>query len=194
MDEALITLREISELGKLVVVVAAKLFDVLLWLISPLALLMLIVGMITFLDRWGTHRRLRLALEEDYLVASATISWCYQDGGYCYTDFTDEQGRERYGKLDWRFYSKAVRAELSELDRGQTVLVRYASDEFEDDLVLAEHYHAFLHYRGYIYDTVGLALASWLILIRHPEVMLLALVDDLGPRVDEKWKRMTDLP
>jgi len=173
--------------------VVKRFVNVLLLLISPMALLMLIVAVIMFLDTHGAYRRRVQALEEVPLTAEAAVASCYEDDHYCFAEFTDVRGRERYGKLDWRYYSKEVVAELSTLTRGDVVTVRYASDWYESEVMLAEHYEAFLNYRGYVYEMGGVALVSWAILILHPEVMLFALVDDIGARVDGKWKRMTGL-
>lgn len=171
---------------------AVQLVNVLLMLISPLALLMLIVALIMFLDYQGAHQRQIKALEAAPRTTTATISSCYDEDEYCYAEFIDAAGRERYGKLDWRYYAEPVQAELAEMERGDPVVVRYAHDQYENDIVLAQQYDAFVHYKGYMYEMGGIAAVSWAILILHPEVMLYALVDDIGTHFDNKWQRMTN--
>jgi hypothetical protein len=168
------------------------LFDVLLLLISPLALLMVIVALVMLVDTWGTHNRLRQALEEVPLTVQADVASCYPEDGYCFTTFVDQRGRERYGKLNWRYYSPEVRADLEALERGDQVLVRYPDDWGENEVILAGDYHDFQEYRGYFYDMGIVGLVSWFILIRHPEVLLFTLVDEIGAYFDTKWNRMVE--
>lgn len=176
-----------------IILTVPRVVNVFLLLISPMALLMLIVAIIMLLDYQGAHHRQRRALEEITLTTTATIASCYEEDRYCYAEFTDVHGRERYGRLDWRYYYPAVAAELATLSRGDTVSVRYANEPYENDIVLAEYYDAFATYRGYLYEMGGIALVSWLILILHPEIMLVALVDDIGAHVDRKWNRILGL-
>lgn len=166
------------------------LFDVLLLLISPLALLMVIVALVMLVDTWGTHNRLRQTLEEVPLTIQAEIASCYPEDGYCFTTFVDQQGRERYEKLDWRYYSPDIHADLESLERGDLIQVRYPDDWGENEVILAEFYDDFQQYRGYLYDMGSIALVSWLVLIRHPEVLLFTLVDEIGAYFDAKWNRM----
>jgi hypothetical protein len=168
-----------------------RVINVFLMLISPMALLMLIVGLIMGIDHHGRFQRQLAALEEVPRTTTATIASCYPDERYCYANFTDTTGLERYGKLEWRYYDANVIAKLETLERGDNLLVRYSDDEDEHILILAEHYDAFAIYRRYISDMAWIVLVSLVILILHPEVMLYALVDDMGAYFDRKWKRMT---
>jgi hypothetical protein len=168
-----------------------RVINVFLMLISPMALLMLIVALIMGIDHHGRFQRQLAALDEVPRTTTATIASCYPEERYCYANFTDTTGLERYGKLEWRYYATDVIAELETLERGDTILVRYPDDEDEEILILAEHYNAFAIYRRYISDMAWIALVSWFILFLHPEVMLYALVDDMGAYFDRKWKRMT---
>jgi len=165
-------------------------FSVLLMAISPMALLMMIVAIIMLLDYHGAHERRRRALEEVPLTTTATITNCYENEYFCFVTFTDSQGRERYGKLKWSYYPDEATAELTALTHGDVLQIRYANELYEDTVVLAEHYDAFRNYKGYLYETGGIALVSWIILILHPEIMLLALIDDIGTHVDRKWNRI----
>jgi hypothetical protein len=77
------------------------------------------------------------------------------------------------------------------MDRGDTIYVRFAQRERENEIILAEHYDDFTNYKGHLIETGSIALVSWVILILHPEIMLFSLVDNLGSIFDAKWKRMT---
>jgi hypothetical protein len=164
--------------------------NIFLMLISPMVLILLIVGFVMLLDTIGTQRRLIERLEEVPLTTSAVISFCYAEERYCFSDFVDENGIERYGKLDWRYYSDETTAWLASLDRDDVVEVRYAAYQYEDNIVLVEEYDRFLDYKGHLYQNGGIMLVSWFILMLHPEALLFSLVDDLGSAVDEKMKRM----
>lgn len=168
-----------------------RLINVFLMLISPMALLMLIVGLIMGIDYHGRLQRQLAALEEVPRTTTATIASCYPDERYCYANFTDTTGLERYGKLEWRYYAEDVIDKLEALERGDTILVRYADDEYENILILAEHYDAFPIYRRNISDMISIVLVSLFILFLHPEVMLYALVDDMGAYFNRKWQKMT---
>ena len=170
-----------------------KFVNIFLWLISPLAFLMLIVAIIMLMDFQGKHHRQRAALEEEPLVATATITSCFPEERFCYAEFTDITGRERHGRLDWRYYSNVMQLDLKSLGQWDRISVRYARDKYADDIVLANHYGAFLTYRGYYFDMGGIALVSWGILMLHPEIMLIALVKDLETYIDKKWNRITGL-
>ena len=165
--------------------------NVFLMAISPMALLMLIVAFIMFLDYYGEHQRLQETLDEAVLTTTATITSCYNDNRRCYAEFTDIQGNERYGTLNWKYYPRTVADKLANFERGATVQIRYARQRYQNDIVLAEYYHIFLSYKGYLYEIGGIALVSWIILILHPEIMLYTLIDNLDAYMKEKWDRIT---
>jgi len=168
-----------------------KFFNVLLMAISPMALLMLIVGFLMTLDARSAHRRLQEALEKVVLTAEAEIASCYPDEAFCYAQYVDVSGEERYDRLDLGYYPDSIREKLGRLERGEQVEVRYSLDPYETGIVFAEYYQDFVTYWGYYADMVGIMLVSWFILVLHPEVMLITLVEDIGKLSDSKWKRMT---
>ncbi len=159
--------------------------------ISPMALLMLIVGFLMTLDARSAHRRFQEALETEVLTAEAEIASCYHDEGFCYAQYVDVSGEDRYDRLDLGYYPAPIREKLDRLERGDVVEVRYSLDPYETGIVIAENYQDFLTYWGYLADMVGIMAVSWFILVLHPEIMLLALIDDVGKLSDSKWKRMT---
>ena len=186
------TARQVMDTLCKVIAGTGQVINVFLLVISPMALLMLLVALLMFPDHHRTHRRRIEALEAVPLTVAATIRMCEDNSHYCYAEFTDAEGHDRYGKLEWTYYAKPVKAELAKLERGDKIVVRYAHDQYVDDIVPAQQYDAFLHYKGYMYEMGGIAAVSWTILILHPEVMLYALVDDIGTHFDDKWQRMTN--
>ncbi|MBN1264723.1 MAG: hypothetical protein JXA25_04470 [Anaerolineales bacterium] len=166
-----------------------RVIDLFLMAISPMVLLLLIVGVIMMMDTIGAHRRLLEKLEEVPHTTGARITSCYPEEYFCFADFIDENGIDRYGKLEWRYYSEETTARLVTLKRDDIIEVRYADYRFEDHIVLAAEYDNFLIYKGHIIQNGGIILGCWLILILHPEVMLVTLVDNLRTIVDKKWKR-----
>jgi hypothetical protein len=144
-----------------------------------------------FLDNFGTHQRLVEELEQTPLTATATITGCYQENRYCFANFFDSQGQERFGKLDWRYYPEEVVSELILLQRGNLIEVRYAEQIYENNVILVNQYDSFLNDKGYFYDAIGIALACWIILMIHPEVMLFSLVDDMNVILQNKWEKVS---
>lgn len=176
-----------------VISVIPRFFNVLLLLISPMALLMLVVGFIMLLDTRATHNRLRDALELEVLTAEAEIASCYPEDGFCFAKYVDVSGADRYDRLDTGYYPGDLRTYITMLEEGDEVVVRYSMDPYETEIVLAEHYEAFVTYKGYYVEMAGMMAVSWFILILHPEILLAALVDDFGTLIDAKWKRVTGL-
>jgi len=168
-----------------------RLFNVFLMLISPMVYLLLIVGFIMTLDTIGSHRRMVEKLEEVPHTTEAVITSCYEDGRYCFVEFVDENGIERYGKLDWIYYPEDTTDWLATLERDDVVNVRYADYRFEENVVLVEYYARFLNDKSHLIQNGGIVLVCWLILIIHPEVLLVLLTDNMGKTVDIKWKRIT---
>ncbi|MBN1303066.1 MAG: hypothetical protein JXA13_01425 [Anaerolineales bacterium] len=169
-----------------------KFVSLLLMAISPMALLMLIVAIIMFFDDYGSHQRMIIALDEVPLTATAVISSCYPEDRYCYVQFSDQSGRERFEKLDWRYYPEASVQESKTLTTGDQVIVRYANQLYASESVLAGNYQEFLDYRGYYYEMGGIALVCWVNLILYPEVMLFALVEDVFHYPASKIKSVRD--
>ena len=121
------------------------------------------------------------------------ISGCYEENRYCFADYIDTAGLERYGKLDWRYYPEEVVSELMLLQRGEMVEVRYAEQAYENNVILMDQYDAFINYKGYLVDAAGIVLVCWIILILHPEVMLFSLVEDINLILQDKWRRVTKI-
>jgi hypothetical protein len=167
---------------------AGRVVSALSMAISPIALLLFIVGFIMLLDNHNAYQRLRGRLEQAPLTSTATISFCAEESQYCFADFTDSLGRERFGKIEWKYYPAEATAGLEGLEPGDQISIRYASYQYEERVVLAQYYPAFLGYKGYYYEEGGIMLACWLVLLFFPEIMLYGLVDDISSLVKSKWQ------
>jgi hypothetical protein len=174
-----------------VILLILRIFNVFLMIISPMALLMLIVGFLMTLDARSTHRRLQDALDAEVRTVEAEIASCYPEEGFCYAQYVDVSGEDRYDRLDLGYYPDMIRERIGQLERGDVVEVRYSLDRYETEIVIAEYYQEFATCKGYYADMVGIMAVSWFILVLHPEIMLVALVDDVGKVTDPKWKRIT---
>lgn len=172
-------------------VIIKSFFNVFLFLIFPMALLMLIVAAVMMVDRQGAYVRLQNVLQEEVLVERAIVRRCYEEDRFCFAEFTDQLGWERYGRLDWYYSPRGFQDQLAVLEAGDEITIRYAGDWIEDQVILADRFDDFLRYRGHWIEMGGIGGVSWLILILHPEIMLFMLVDDMGALIDQKWKRRT---
>jgi hypothetical protein len=164
--------------------------NIILLIMSPMAVFMLIVAFLVGLEQGGLHRELRQELTAQKLTAPATITNCYPDSGYCFAEFIDHQGNERYGTLEWRYYDDVTKAEIMAFDSGKQIEVHYATPLYENSLVLSDQFDVFYAYKGHYYNAARIIIISWAILMLHPEVLLFALVPDIEKKIGQKWQRM----
>jgi len=149
-----------------------NLFDVLMLLLSPLAMLMFIVGVIALLDRGGAHYRFVNRLERSGQVTEGTIISSEKDAVLGWSLALEELDQEetQYVFLQDRYYPAEV---STGLHAGGIVTVRYLPGYESAYVVLEEYFGEVKGYLGFAIEPWGIMLAAWLWLIFCPELLYL---------------------
>jgi len=148
--------------------------DIILMVLSPLAILMVIVGVIVLMDRGSEHDRFVRSMREDGQVIEGIISGLDREDEIIFVH-TTSQGEDSY----WLLYTKYYPEALDLLDEGQKVRIRYLPPGYEAEVIWEDHFDAFEGYRGYALDVGVMLLAAWLIVVIHPEFLYIGYLDVL---------------
>lgn len=144
--------------------------------LSTLAPLMFVVGVISGLDRWNTYRRLRSELEASGLQAEGFVSYRDDENSRIGVDYLDQDGRQRYGALEMRYYNTVG---WEQFVPGAPVNIRYIPEytSISDQVVLVEAYDDFLDFFPAWPDVFGILGVAWLVLMARPQILFWGLVD-----------------
>jgi hypothetical protein len=151
-------------------------FDLFLLLISPLAILMFVVGVIVILDRTGTQQSFLRRLEQTGVVAQAVVDRV--DPDWIVVRLTDQAGNEpRIGLIKPVYYPHEV---VSALKPGDLVSVRYTNPEFESQAVLNDHLADVQNYWGFLWEPAIMMLIAWVVIVRWPYLLFWGFIEDGG--------------
>jgi hypothetical protein len=155
-----------------------SLADSILALASPFMILAFIVLMIMFLDAFGSHLQMLMALDQDGVVSTGRLSYYFPGDKYALVKFdTEENGRDGV-IVRTKYYSAAT---LSRLGDGQIVRVRYVYPPKHEGMAVFENaYDEVRHYTGYLTEFIWPFLISWLCIIFHPEILYLGLTESFS--------------
>ncbi len=150
-----------------------KILDAFLLLISPLAILMFVVGTIMALDGYSTHRDFLRRLAQNGATAQAIVERA--DETWVFVRFADPQGDPaRVGLVRRSYYPAQV---LAALQPGARLEIRYLLPIFESQAVITDRMADVEGYWGFLWQPGILLLASWVVIILHPEPLFWGFVD-----------------
>ncbi len=151
-------------------------FDVLLALISPLALIMFLVGCIVLVDKYGAHLGQLRRMESLGRITEAVVDFGSPEHDWVFVDYLDGT-EERSGVLEMRYYP----AETWDLMQpGATIQIRCLpmTTRGSDRVVLANRFDDFRRYRAYLQpDALILLGFSWVVFLFKPQLLYAGLVD-----------------
>jgi len=149
-----------------------KRLDVFLFLLSPLAILCVVVAVIVLADRYATHRGDVLAFEREGAPVSAAVFRIEPEDGLVIVAYP-EGGETRYGLMYTHYYPQA----LTVLNEGQRLTVRALPAGQGDRVVWEERFGQFAGYWGYATAPLGMLVCAWAVVILHPEFLYLGYAD-----------------
>jgi hypothetical protein len=150
--------------------------NLLMLLLSPLAILMFVVGVIVMFDRTATHQGFLRRLEQSGVVTQAVIERV--DANWIVVRFADLTDQEpRIGLVNPVYYAPEV---LPALKPGVAVSVRYMFPDYESQGVLNEHLTAVQNYWGFLWQPGIMMLIAWVIVVRYPDLLFWGFLDDSG--------------
>jgi hypothetical protein len=162
-----------------------RVVDGLFFFASPIAILFFLLGLAVLPENLTAHPNYLKMLDEEGIVARATITHVYEDGDVLFA-FTTEDGDSMSQILDPKYYSANVIATL-ELDTQHSL--RYLPTYFEGP-ILEDHFD---QVRAYRKDNSGLWFIlglSWLILIIRPDFLYIGYVEDMNAFFERKLPEM----
>jgi hypothetical protein len=142
-------------------------------LLSPLALLVLVVLGIFALDYWGSHRAMLRALD-DYGYETLGYISAYDGPGddSLIVKFDMAENGQDYAFLYTRYYSPAT---LEKLHNGRWVRVRYTTPEHGGHAALADWYGEVRQYPGVLQGLEWVLGLCLLVLVVRPDILFLGL-------------------
>jgi hypothetical protein len=147
-----------------------------LWLsLACLAPLMFLVGVIGTLDQWGTHNRFIHKLEAYGKTAEATVNYIDDEWGYAGLRLIDSSGRERFARLDFRYYPREV---VETIQKGDTLTIIYIDALISEGekAALAEYYDEIKAAPAVPADAWWILGISWLVVAIQPQFVFLGMV------------------
>ena len=153
------------------------LLDMLLLLLSPLAILMFVVGVIVVIDRTGTHQAFLRRLEQNPVLTQAVVDQI--DSDWIVVRFADPNEKEaRIGLVKPVYYPPEV---IRALKPGDTVNLRYMAPAYESQAVLDDYYAAVQNYLGFLIEPLIILLVAWVVIVRYPDLLFWGFIDDFSP-------------
>jgi hypothetical protein len=150
--------------------------DVFLLAVSPLAILMFVVGLIVLADRAGEHNRFVRDLRAGSVV-NAEVTEVDQEEDLITVRYL-AGGEERYGLLYTHYYPGA----FEDLRAGQSVRVRILPQAYEARVAWEERFAQVEGYLGYAVEPGIILAIAWLVVVLHPEFLYLGYAEALPSR------------
>jgi hypothetical protein len=164
--------------------------DGFILLISPMTILLFVVGVIAMIDRVGIHQGFLRKLDQSGMVTTATVSSIFRsavsDEPTIAVDFMDQLQQERMGFIQTKYYPAEV---VDSIHRGDVVNIRYLEPAYESQAILNDYYSNVCGYFGFAYDVIVMMLISWVLIIIHPEFLLLGFGQDWSVKPKEEIRR-----
>jgi hypothetical protein len=146
--------------------------DAGLLVMSPLAILMVIVAVIVLLDRAGEHAQFLNAMHTHGRVVDGQVSGVEREDALIFVRYIDG-GQEETGLLYTKYYPEA----LNMLNEGQALRIRFDPHDVDRNLVWEDHFSAVENYWGYAVDSGLMLLIGWLIVVIHPEFLYIGYAE-----------------
>ncbi len=143
--------------------------------LACLAPLIFLVGLISALDQWGTHNRFIQKLEAYGKIAEATVTYIDDERGYAGLHLIDSSGRERFARLDFRYYPREVVEAIQEGDPLMVIYIDALISEGEK-AALAEYYDEIKAAPAVPADVWWILGISWLVVAIYPQFVFLGMV------------------
>lgn len=161
-----------------------SLLDVLIAVLSPMAIIGFVVLAIVALDGFGAHVQTLRTLEQHSAVTTGKWSPPSSVPGMAYVHFDQEQNGETGVIVYIKYYNKETLAGLRE---GQQVRVRYTyGPRVETRGFLVDEYAQVTGYVGYLTELFWPFLVCWLMVVIRPDFLYLGFSnpwkDGLAPK------------
>jgi len=153
--------------------------DILLFLASPMFVILLIVCVIAFVDRYNNHNNFVHRLEAYGQIAQVQLDPDPSPELGYHVDFIQDNGERFYGFLNPKYYPPEV---ASKLNPGEQVSIIYLPPpyNYDTDVVLANQFAAVQNYYGYATDIGLVFVVCWLVVAFHPEWLYIGFTQDFG--------------
>lgn len=160
---------------------------ILLFSVSPMFILMFIVGVIVLLERGGAHYQFVRQLETEGLVAEAVVEGLSLENDWAMLRLAAPDGMgnpNRFGILELQYYPDL----RQRLQNGDRIQVRYLPPSYESRTALESRLDEVRGYWGWALEAGVLMLISWLVVIFYPHWLYLGY----GSSLDELMSRDFD--
>lgn len=158
------------------------LIDVLLWILSPFAIILfIIVGFVGTI--YGlTQRELIRRLDTEGQVEVGFVDFYAEDMRLLFIDH-DEAGTRYFGSLKTLCYPDEL---INSFQEGDEVAIRYLPGRSED-LVLEEHMHYFRACPGFDPEYFYVLGVCVVLVIIHPEFLYFGYINDDSFQLFPEW-------
>jgi len=146
---------------------AYLLLDMIMVLISPMYILLFVVGVISLMDQHNQFNRFMRMLDTNSYVVEAEVE-IPMDEGKVHLQYFTSDGEEHMAYLDVRYNPRPV---LESLYAGQQVEIRCPEPSFEGNAVLEEYYPAVRESHDYARDPLIVMGIGWLLIIFYPQFL-----------------------
>lgn len=143
----------------------------LLAILSPLALIVILVSGINIIESVSSHHQFVKNLEAESMTAEAVVSSISLTEEWILLRYSDS---ERSGVLEFQYYPPDVRRNLEAMSAGDVILIHHLSPETRgsDRVIVAGRLANLQSYRGFLDDRTAVLLAfSIMLLILKPQLL-----------------------
>ena len=157
-------------------------------IISPMILLLFVVGVIAAMDRMGTHRSFVRNLDTHGYVVSAEVDFQNRENDWIFVRFDADNRTEKSIPMDMEYYPPETWNRLRPGAKVEIMALPITA-RGSDRAILAGELDTVRSYRPYLKpDIVGILGISWALLVFKPQIFYLGLVD--GDQLMEDGLRM----
>lgn len=144
-------------------------FNILMGLISPLFIILFVVGAVVVLDRFGQFNAFINGLKEDSRVTAAVVTRAYDDElGSVGVEYDWKEGQTFWGALKAAYHPPGV---LRGLQVGQRVTIRYPDPPRDGGVVLEEYYPQVQYSYDFVSEPLIVMLVCWVLIVFYPRFL-----------------------
>lgn len=154
--------------------------DGFILIISPLMILLFIVGVIALMDRTGNHQSFLRKMDQGLVTTATVSSLLHSDDSdelNIAVNFIDLLQQERFGLIKTMYYPTEI---VNSIKPGDIVNIRYLEPGYESQVILNDYYANVRNYFGFAYDVIVVMVVAWGFIIIHPEFLFWGFSEEKG--------------
>ncbi len=151
-----------------------QILDVLLLIMSPIAILFFLLGSIMLPVELNEHPNYLEALDKETIIVEARVDYIYDDGDI-HLEFTNPEGKQDYRILDTIYYTPETQASL-QID--SIHIIRYVPKNYDVEPALENHLDQVRAYRQDLSGLYFILGISWLALIIRPDFLYVGYISN----------------